>query len=192
MKLHLGSYLNNLKTNEVIEYLLYYRANKESIRECLEIAKLDLDFPLIPKPHLELEFIERFKNPKFLIIVDKLMYVYIFGEKSGSNIHYLEIIGNETTYNIQRVESVRKRILKRLREDFYLYLPLSFYRKVIYIEPKTDTLTDDDILCVTRNELTKPMTTQTTWHTKKETYSANRDGFNLYFEELLTRILREL
>lgn len=181
-----------LKTSDVIEYLLYYRANMDSLRDCLEIAKLNIDIPLTPKPHLELEFIERFKKPKFLILVDKLLYVYIFGESDKSKVHYLEIVGNETHYKTQRVETIRKEILKKLREDFQLYLPLSFYRKVIYIHPKGDTLTDEDILCITRNELTKPLTTKTTWHTKEETYTANREGFEVYFETLLNKILEEV
>lgn len=185
-----------MTSREFIEHFLYYTFNNPKIVESLEIAKVISTEREILPVFRDLEIVEKFKKPKFLILIDKLIYVYLITSDSrGLNV--IEIIGDEIFYYYTNKTKLLNIIKGRLKEDENLYLPLPFYRKIIFINPdysNREPLTDKEVTVFSRNDLTGSFWgTKSSWSTKIEDYSLeNRSSFTDYTREILAYLVGEV
>lgn len=188
---------NGVSALEFLQYLLYYTGENPKIVESLEISKLiNVDRKILPKFNAEIDFIEKFKFPKFLIIVDKLIHVYLIGEEINKmKAHVVEIIGHDLNkYEVSTAELI-KIIRKNLNNDKDLYLPMSFYRKVIFISPNYSTrteLTDDEVTVFSKNDVVRNFMDLGSWSAKIEDYSLDdREDFKAHTVEILRYLLND-
>lgn len=175
-----------MRTKDAIEGLLYVNGNHENIRKCVELCHLD---KWESKPHLELFFIDKFKFPKFLMIVDKLVHVYVIGDKDKNRAYnILKIDGFNAQHMLLTKSEIRVNIKEDSEIDDELYLPDAMLKRIIYIEPSFDGVS---VVVFNKHDLKKLWTTGD-WTIGTDCYSADLKRHSLHPYQILQNILGEL
>ena len=169
-----------MRTKDVIEGLLYVSGNSEAVRNALELSHiLSEERQWVATPHLELFYLDRFKRPTFLCVVDKIYRVYIIGEREkGQSYNVLEVDGFTTTHLTISKGELKKRMLQVAKETRDQYLPDTFSQRLIYIKPNYTfgTISDEDIYIFNRLEDTGTLFTPSKWSMGIDIYSTeNRE-----------------
>lgn len=138
-------------TKSIVEGILYASGGNPIVRECFELChiinKTDRNWQSIP--HLELFYMDYFKRPRFLMVVDKLVHLYIIGDKSkGVTYNIICIDGFNAEHLTIPKGALKQRILSDSKETKALYLPENFNQRIVWINPDytNNTLPDS---CIT-------------------------------------------
>jgi hypothetical protein len=184
-----------VKTKDVIEGLLYVSGNNQLVKQALELSHIlsdDRDWENVP--HLELFYLDRFKSPTFLCVVDKIYRVYIIGEREkGQSYNVLEIDGMTTTHLTISKGELKKRMLQVAKETKELYLPDTFAQRLIYIKPDylSGRIADEDIYIFNRLEDTGTLFTPSKWSIGVDIYSTGNKEFKTSGNDIIKAIFAE-
>ena len=83
-------------TKEIVEGLLYNTHHRDILIKCLSAMHVlnDTDRNWKPEQHTEFHFIDNFQTPYFLMVVDKLVHVYLIGDRAKNrSFNILDIEG---------------------------------------------------------------------------------------------------
>lgn len=175
-----------MRTRDVIEGLLYVNGNNENVKKCLELCHLN---KWESEPHLELFFLDKFKFPTFLVIIDKLMHIYIIGEKDKARTYnVLKIDGFNAQHTLLTKSEIRTAIKEDSETDEELYLPDAMIKRIIYLQSELDNY---DVVIFNRHDLKKLWTTGE-WSIGVDIYSAKNSRYTLHPYNILQNMLSEL
>lgn len=183
-------------TKNIVEGILYVSGNNRIVRNAFEICHIinDTDRNWQSKPHLELFYLDNFKRPYFLMIIDKQLHVYVIGNKSKGLAY--NIIGIEgfsaEHYNMSKGE-LKKKILQDAKESRKLYLPEGFNQRIIFIKPdyEMQSLSDKDIFCFNRQSINGTLFSKSTWSLGPDVYSVTQPEYDTTASDILKEILDE-
>ena len=184
-----------MKTKDVIEGLLYASGNNPLVKQALELSHIitdERDWKSVP--NLELFYLDRFKKPSFLCIVNKLYHVYIIGEREkGQSYNILEVDGFTTTHLTISKGELKKHLLDVAKETKDLYLPETLSQRLIYIKPNYDenVISDDDIYIFNRQEDTGTLFTPSKWSMGVDIYSTSNREFRTSGNDIIKAVFEE-
>lgn len=185
-----------MKTKTLVEGILYVSGNNPIVRSAFEICHIlnKTDRNWKSEPHIELFYLDYFKRPYFLMVIDKQLHVYVIGDKAkGQTYNIICIEGfNADHYTISKGE-LRDKIYRDAKESLNLYLPDGFNQRIIFIKPdyENQSLSDDDIFCFNRQSNTGHLFFQAMWSLGPNVYSVTQPEYETSASEILKEICKE-
>lgn len=189
-------------TKEIIESLLYVAESQYAMRQNLRICHVlnDSDRNWEPIEHNEFHFINNFKNPYFLMVVDKQVHVYLIGEKDkGKTYNILNIEGNNTELFTLAKTGLIKEITDTLKESQEQFLPSPLSQRILYInkirKPVYDELTyhqNTEIYIFNRTDKNDKILRKSKWTLGTDIYSAALPEYTTSVNEILKECLKEM
>lgn len=186
-----------MQTQQIVEGIKFVSNNNSLVNACLDISHItnDSDRNWFPKSHPELYYLDKFKKPNFLIVIEKQIHVYIIGEKDkGKTYNIIEVEGFTSTHlNITKSE-LRSRIIDAAREDKELYLPSNSHQRIIFIKPDyaNSIIDDEDCLFVFNRQSQKgTILNKAKWSFGTDIYSPDVKSYTTYAYHILTAIFEE-
>lgn len=183
-------------TKTVVEGILYVSGNNRLVKNAFEICHIlnDTDRNWQSKPHIELFYLDNFKQPYFLMIIDKQLHVYVIGEKSkGQTYNIIGIEGFSSEHYTLSKGEFKNKIKKDANENRKLYLPEGFNQRIIFIKPdyNRNMLTDDNIFCFNRQSANGTLFTSSTWSLGPNVYSVTQSEYKTSANDILNEIFKE-
>lgn len=181
-------------TKEIVEGLLYITDHRDLTIQCLKASHIlnDEDRNWEPIQHSEFYFLSDFKYCDYLIIIDKLVHVYLIGEKpKGRSYNILQIEGfscelltMSKTELVQHIKSQNKELQKE-------YLPEGFSQRIIYLKPDyRNNLIEPFIF--NRQKFDDKMFKTSPWNFGVDIYNVNQPEYETRAESILKEILGEI
>ena len=183
-----------MKTQEIIEGLLYITDNRELISKCLMACHVlnDTDRDWGPIQHSEFHFLDDFKYCDFLVIVDKLIHVYLIGEKpKGRSYNILQIEGFTCELLTMSKTELTKHIKEQAKEVQKMYLPDGFIQRIIYLKPDYKNNIVEPFI-FNRQQLDDKLFKPGKWNFGTDIYSLNQPEYDTKAEDILKEILKEI
>lgn len=163
---------------------------------CLEVAKIIAqNRRYIGIEHQELFYMDKFIKPKFLIIVDKRLHVYIIGDKDkGSSYNLLNVEGFSTTRMVMSITKLKQEINATIQENKTLFLPDSLGQRIIYINPDYDKniLQDDDIYIFNRQDHKGSFLGKSKWTIDTNLFNVYEPEYTLTAWDILGEVFNEV
>lgn len=183
-----------MKTQEVIEGLLYVTNHREILSDCLKACHVlnEYDRNWQPIQHSEFHFLDDLKYCSFLEIIDKQIHVFLIGERSkGRTYNILNIEGNSSNLLILSKGDLIKHIKNEIKKVDLLYLPEAFGQRIIYIKPDyVNNIYETFIF--NRQEMNNKMLKKSKWTFGTDIYSVNQPEYETRAEDILKEILGEV
>lgn len=185
-----------MRTKTLVEGILYVSGNNHLVRQCFEICHVinDTDRNWQSKPHIELFYLDYFKRPYFLMIVDKQLHVYIIGDEAkGRSYNIINIEGYSGNHMTMAKGALKKMIYDDAVAEKDLYLPPSFSQRIIFIKPSYDKgqILDEDIYAFNRQEIKGHLFYKSTWSIGPDIYSVSQPEYETNAHEILNAIFEE-
>ena len=184
-------------TKEIVEGLLYNTHHRDILIKCLTSMHVlnGTDRNWQPVQHTEFHFLNDFQTPYFLMIVDKLIHVYLIGNRGKNRSYYiLDIEGNNTDLlNLPKSELVNY-IKEQSKETSKLYLPELFGSRIVFIKPDyiNNLLGNDDVYIFNKQSLDNNIFRKGVWSTGHDVYSVNQPEYELETTTILREILKDV
>lgn len=128
-----------MTAKEITEAILYLNPNTYKLFRAAHILN-DSDRNWKPKEHNEYPFISAFKNPKFLVIINLQIHVYIIGDVVNTDInkkfksyHIIDIEGFSANHMTRKKSELTDMIKSYIKEK--KFMPDQFYDRIIYMKP---------------------------------------------------------
>lgn len=183
-----------MKTQEVIEGLLYITDNRDLTIECLRACHIlnDSDRNWEPMQHSEFHFLDSIKYCSYLIVIDKQVHVYLLGERSkGRTYNVLNVEGFTCNHMVISKGDLIKHIKAESKITDKLYLPESFGQRIIFLKPDyINNLCNPFIF--NRLSLDSNMFRKSSWNFGTDIYSANQPEYTTKCDDILKEILNEV
>lgn len=184
-----------MKTQTIVEGLLYVSGNNPLLRKSLQLVHIlnDSDRNWESKPHIELYFLDAFKKPKILTIIDKQIHTYIIGDiAKGRTYNILNVEGFTTNLLVISKGDLNKRISTYARESMKLFLPESFVQRIIFISPDYENklLTDNNVFIFNKLEPGN-LYKKTTWTIGPNIYDPKKKSYETRASEIIKAIEEE-
>ena len=195
-----------MRTKEIVEGLLYEADNSAAMMKKLRICHIinDSDRNWISKGHSEFYFLENFKNPYFIEVIDKQIYVYLIGDETkGKNYSILSIEGNTTSLLTMSKSALIDHIKESLKECRNQFLPSGLSQRIIFIgKTSGDKVTEndldidgdgnDDIFIFNRQAQDDNILKKSKWSLGTDIYSAAQPEYTTSALEIIRECLKEL
>lgn len=187
-----------MKTKTIVEGILYASGNNPIVRTCFEICHVinEKDRNWESRPHVELFYLDNFKTPSFLMIVDKQLHVYIIGDKAkGRTYNIINIEGFFAEHYTMSKTNLRSKIYQEAKDSAKnLYLPECLCQRIIFINPnyKTNILKEEDIYIFNRQGIKGTLFTKSTWSIGIDMYSVNQPEYETTAGDILKAIFTEI
>ncbi len=188
-----------MKTKEITEGLLYVAQDERYMRMCLEICHVlnDRDRNWSSSEHTEFHFLDSFRNPYFLMFVDKQIHLYLIGDKAkGKTYNILNIEGYDTELFTMAKSAINKEIVDTLRESRKQFLPSPLSQRIIFINSLKGEFSgkfeDLDIYIFNRSENDDNILKKGKWTLGLDMYSAGQREYITSVSEILKECLKEL
>ena len=186
-----------MQTKEIVEGLLYNTHHRDILIKCLSSTHVlnNTDRNWEPVQHTEFHFLEEFDQPYFLMIVDKLVHVYLIGEKSKNrSYNILNIEGNNTDLLTLPKSELINYIKEQSKETGKYYLPELFGSRIVFIKPDyiNNLLGNDDIYIFNKQSLDNSIFRKGLWSIGHDVYSVNQPEYELETHVILREILKEI
>ena len=183
-------------TKHIVEGLLYVSGGNELVRHCFELCHIlnKTDRNWESKPHLELFYLDNFKYPKFLMIIDKQLHVYVIGEKAkGKTYNIIKIDGFTAEHYTINKSELKNYIVNDTKEAKKLYLPDNFGQRIIFIKPdyENNILPDNNLFIFNRLSSTGNIFAKSTWSLGVDIYSMDPIEYDTDASEILKAIYDE-
>lgn len=185
-----------MKTKDIVEGILYVSGNNPIVRECFELChvmnKTNRNWE--SKPHLELFYLDNFKFPKFLMIVDKQIQVYVIGDNAkGRTYNVVKIEGFTSTHCTINKGDLKNQISSDSKEAKALYLPDTFGQRIVFIKPDyaNQSLTKDNLFIFNRLSSSGTIFTKSIWSLGLDIYSVEPTEYETDANEILKAIYEE-
>ena len=125
-----------MTTKEITEAILFQCPDVYPIVYAMHVLSEDRQW--IAKEHKEFPFIKYFTDPKFIVIIDKQIHIYIVGDadkKKSSSVRYKRHIINLEGYHADYMVLSRNELSAKIKETAKekLFLPDGFYDRIIYM-----------------------------------------------------------
>jgi hypothetical protein len=85
-----------MKTKDLVEGLLYINPRLERYFKAANIISKERNWK--PVQHNEIGFINKFKDPKFIVVVETQIHVFLFGDP------YIDEYGSEKGFHVYMIE----------------------------------------------------------------------------------------
>ena len=185
-----------MRTKTVVEGILYVSGNNRLVRNAFEICHIinETDRNWQSKPHIELFYLDNFKRPYFLMVVDKQLHVYVIGDKAkGKTYNIIGIEGFSAEHYTMSKGDLRNKIYQDAKESRQLYLPEGFNQRIIFVKPDYDmhSLSDKDIYCFNRQSISGTLFSKSTWSIGPNVYSVTQPEYNTTASSILQAIFTE-
>ena len=183
-----------MKTQEVIEGLLYISNNKELTISCLTACHIlnSSDRNWKPIQHGEFHFLEEFKYCSYLILIDKQIHLYLLGNRSkGRTYNILNIEGFSCEHFILSKSDLIQLIKEESKATDKLYLPEGFSQRVIYLQPDYTNNTCKSYI-FNREASDSTLFRKSKWSLGTNIYSADQPEYTTKCDTILKEILGEL
>lgn len=125
-----------MKTKDLVEGLLYLNPSLEIFFKAANIIAKDRNWK--PVQHNEIGFIHKFVNPKFLIVVETQIHVYLFGDA------YIDEYGKSKGFHVYTIDGFNckhtafdcKKLLDEIRRTVRSerFLPEGYMYRIIYMD----------------------------------------------------------
>lgn len=185
-----------MKTKDIVEGILYVSGNNPLVRKCFELCHIlnESDRNWESVPHLELFYLDNFKFPKFLMIVDKQIQVYVIGDLSkGRAYNIIKIEGFTSTHCTISKGDLKNQISADSKEAKQLYLPDAFSQRIVFIKPDyiNKSLTEDNLFIFNRLSSSGSIFAKSTWSLGLDVYSVEPVEYETDANEILKAIYEE-
>ena len=184
-------------TKEIIEGLLYITPHRDILLRCLTSMHIlnETDRNWQPVQHTEFHFLDDFKEPYFLMIVDKQVHVYLIGDRTQNRSHHiLNIEGFSTMLlNLPKSELINY-IESQSKETEKLYLPELFNKRIIFFKPDyiNNIIGDDDVYVFNNQAFEGPLFRKSKWSIGTNIYSIDQPEYKLTARKILQEIMRDI
>lgn len=183
-----------MKTQEVVEGLLYITNHRELTIDCLKACHVlnDTDRNWEPVQHSEFYFLDDFKYCEYLMVIDKLIHVYLIGEKpKGRSYNILQIEGFTCDLlTLSKTELIRY-LKEQNKEVQQMYLPEGFGQRIIYLQPDYKNNIVEPFI-FNRQSLDEKLFKPGVWTMGVDIYSTNQKEYEIKTDEILKQILGEI
>lgn len=187
-----------MNTQTIVEGILYASGDNPVVRECFELCHIiDNERNWQSVPHVHLYYLDAFKKPYFLYIIDKQIHVYIIGDKSkGMSYNVINIEGMMSQHYCINKSKLRQLIYNSANDVKQLYLPESNYQRIIFIKPDydTNTLNDNHIYVFNKFSHSAKSTifhNSSTWTIGHNVYDVNQREYSTNAYKILAAIFAE-
>lgn len=191
-----------MRTKEIIEGLLNVAEYPYNMTQNLRICHIlnDSDRAWESVDHNEFHFLDSFKNPYFLMVVDKQVHVYLIGDKNkGKTYNILNIEGNNTELLTLSKSGLIKEITDTLKDSQEQFLPSPLSQRILYInkvhKPVYDELTyhqNTEIYIFNRTDKNDKILRKSKWTLGTDIYSAALPEYTTSVNEILKECLKEM
>lgn len=123
------------KTKELVEGILYLCPSSEIFFRAAKIISKERNWKA--KPHPEIYEINKFSNPKFLVIVETQIHVIVFGDPINvdNKVRHIYIIeGFNARHTLTNMNNLIDTIKEMVTED--RFLPTEYMHRIIYMDRK--------------------------------------------------------
>jgi len=121
-----------MTTKDIVEAMLYIN---KSTYKAFRIGHVinDRDRNWKAKQHDEYIFLKAFTNPKFLIIIEKQIHIYIIGDKFDKRkYNIINLEGHHADHMVLSKNELIGEIKATYKND--TFLPANLYERIIYID----------------------------------------------------------
>jgi len=125
-----------MKTKDLVEGLLYLNPSLEIFFKAAHIISKDRDWK--PVQHNEIGFIHKFTNPKFIVVVETQIHVFLFGDP------YIDEYGNQKGFHVYMIEGFnckhtavdKNRLIGEIKAitTEERFLPEGYMKRIIYMD----------------------------------------------------------
>lgn len=125
-----------MKTKELVEGILYLNPSLEILFRAAQIISKERDWK--PVEHNEIGFIHKFTNPKFIVIVETQIHVFMIGDP------YLDEYGNNHGFHVYIIEGYnckhtaidRNKLIGEVKAitNQERFLPEGYMRRIVYLD----------------------------------------------------------
>jgi len=185
-----------MKTQQLVEGILYASGDHTIVRECLLLCHIlnDSDRHWKSTPHVELFYLDAFKRPYFLYVVDKQLHVYIIGQKAkGKTYNIINIEGFSAEHMTISKSELKDHIYQAAKDSKNLYLPNSHHQRIVFIKPdySKDTLDEDSLFVFNRQSTSGTLFSRSMWSLGSNVYSASVSEYETSANNILQAIFTE-
>ena len=129
--------------------------------------------------HKELTFMRYFLDPRFLIIVESQIHVYIIGDPVAKNAYnIINIEGFHVDHFVISKQQLREEIKSAVSEP--RFLPDAYVKRIIFMH-------DQDLYVFNRFD-DKKLLSKTQWTIGTDIYDANAKGYSISINDLFREI----
>ena len=183
-----------MKTQDVIEGLLYISNYREALIDCLTACHVlnTYDRNWQPEQKTTFYFLDSFKQPSFLMIVDKQVHVFIIGEKvKGKSYAILNIEGFNTELLTMSKNELIKYIKEINKEVNDYFLPDAFNERIVFLKP--DYISDNIDTYVFNKEVSNnKLFSKSNWSLGTNFYNINTQTYKTGANEILKTIMKDI
>ena len=184
-------------TKEIIEGLLYITRHRDILVKCLSAMHIlnNTDRNWQPIQHTEFHFLNEFREPYFLMIVDKQIHVYLIGDRSKNRSYYiLNIEGYNTELLNMPKSELTNYIKEQSKETRKLYLPELFGQRIIFIKPDyiNNLLGEDDVYIFNKQTFDNELFRKGAWNFSTNIYKVDQPEYEMKAEKILQEIMKEI
>lgn len=171
-----------MTTKDITEAILYINKDTYKAFRAAHILN-DFDRNWKPKEHIEYPWLKAFYEPKFLIIVEQQIHVYIIGDIfKGKSYNVINIEGYQADHMCLNKSQITEQIRNNVKEQ--LYLPESLNERIIFID-------DRKIYVFNRKTYKGNMFSKSKWSLGTDIYSVSVQTYDTNANEILKNIYDE-
>lgn len=125
-----------MRTKDLVEGILYMNPTLRLLFEAAHIIDKDRDWK--PVEHNEIGFIHKFRDPKFIVIVETQIHVLMMGDP------YIDEFGNERGFHVYIIEGPnckhtaidKKKLIEEVKAitNQERFLPEGYMNRIIYMD----------------------------------------------------------
>ncbi len=176
-----------MKTKLLVEGLLYMNPALEIFFRAAHIIN-DKDRNWKPVEHNEIGFIHKFMNPKFLVIVENQIHVFLFGDP------YIDEFGKERGFHVYVIDGFnckhtavdKKKLIEEIKfiTSQERFLPDECMNRIIYMDNKSVYIF---------NKITgKKLFGKSTWSTGTDIYNAGAVSYETSADEIIKECYKHI
>ena len=172
-----------MTTKDIIEAILYLNPNSKRMLRAIHILN-DTDRNWTPKQHKEYPFIDAFKNPCYLTIINKQIHTYIIGDIfKGRTYNIINLEGFSANHMALSKTELKTHIKENVKEK--VFLPDNGNERIIFIK-------DNKLYIFNRMGFKRDMfAKKSDWTIGTDVYSMDRKFFKTDANEILSNIFDE-
>lgn len=176
-----------MKTKFLVEGLLYMNPALEIFFRAAHIIN-DTDRKWQPVAHEEIGFIHKFQNPKFLVIIDNQIHVFLFGDP------YVDEFGKERGfhvfvidgYNCKHTALDKKKLIEEIKflVNQEKFLPEEYMNRIIYM--------DNNEVYIFNKIGGKKLFSKSTWSIGTDIYSVDALTYETSADEIIKECYKHI